>query len=72
MINFASRCDKQLEVNKVDSPAKLAPKIHDGDRGTRERVFAAFRTLQSAGALYWGSETSGLLKVCCVVWSGVV
>jgi hypothetical protein len=47
----------------VDSPAKLAPKIHHSDRGTRDKVFAAFRNMQSAGALYWGSETSGLLQV---------
>ena len=47
----------------MDSPAKLAPKINDSDQKTREDVFAAFRNVQSAGALYWGSESSGLLQV---------
>jgi hypothetical protein len=46
MFDVASRCEKQLAAIGVDSPAKLARKISDGDRDTRARVFAAFRNLQ--------------------------
>ena len=46
MFNFASRCEKQLTIIGVDSPAKLAPQINDRDRDTRARTIAAFRNLQ--------------------------